>query len=136
MMVPTDSGLAYRFKNGWARIGVAQGLPSDTVSCAFQDREESLWLGLWGFGLVRILGYGSVHSWTPASGLASATVGAIHRDRKGQVWAGTDAGLSRMRRMAPDGSPGAVRTGCAGEKIRALGGDGTERYGRDHFRAG
>lgn len=120
LMVPTDSGLAYRDRHGWARIGVAQGLPSDTVSCAFQDREESLWLGLWGFGLVRILGYGSVHSWTPASGLASATVGAIHRDRQGQVWAGTDAGLSRM---VPDGTgweSWGRALGLPGEKIRAL----------------
>jgi ligand-binding sensor domain-containing protein len=79
MLVPTDSGLAYQGKKGWARIGVAQRLPSDTVSCAFEDREGSLWVGLWGFGLVRILGYGVVNTWTPASGLASATVGAVHR---------------------------------------------------------
>jgi len=120
MLVPTDSGLAYQGKDGWARIGVAQGLPSDTVSCAFHDREESLWVGLWGFGLMRILGYGQVNTWTPASGLASATVGAVHRDQRGQMWAGTDAGLSRMRADGSGWETWKKSEGLAGEKIRAI----------------
>jgi signal transduction histidine kinase/ActR/RegA family two-component response regulator/sugar lactone lactonase YvrE len=120
MLVPTDSGLAYEGKKGWARIGVAQGLPSDTVSCAFQDREGSLWVGLWGFGLVRILGYGQVNTWTPASGLASATVGAVHRDQNGQMWAGTDAGLSRMLEDGSGWETWKESDGLAGVKIRAI----------------
>ncbi len=120
MLVPTDSGLAYQGKNGWARIGVAQGLPGDTVSFAFQDREGSLWLGLWGFGLVRLLGYGVVNTWTPASGLASATVGAVHRDQNGQMWAGTDAGLSRMLEDGSGWETWKKAEGLAGEKIRAI----------------
>lgn len=120
LLVPTDSGLAIRTEQGWLRVGVAQGLPSDTVSCAFQDREDSLWLGLWGIGLVRIRAYGAVDIWTPASGLASATVGALHRDREGAVWAGTDAGLSRFNRERGRWEPRGVRGGLGMLKIRAI----------------
>lgn len=120
LLAPTDSGLAIEDDGGWRRAGVAQGLPSDTISCAFQDREDSLWLGIWGVGLVRIRGYGVVDNWTPASGLASATVGALCQDRDGTIWAGTDAGLSRFDagrgRWQPWGEP----DGPGRLKIRAI----------------
>ena len=120
LLVPTDSGLAIQAGSGWQRVGVAQGLPSDTVSCAFQDREDSLWLGLWGIGLVRMRGYGIVDNWTPASGLASATVGALHRDDNGTVWAGTDAGLSRLSAGGARWEPWGGHGGLGKLKIRAI----------------
>jgi signal transduction histidine kinase/ligand-binding sensor domain-containing protein/CheY-like chemotaxis protein len=120
LLAPTDSGLAIEAAGGWQRVGVAQGLPSDTVSCAFQDREESLWLGLWGVGLVRIRGYAIVDNWTPASGLSSATVGALHQDRDGTIWAGTDAGLSRLDTSMERWRPWDGPSGQGGLKIRAI----------------
>ncbi|MBA3975259.1 MAG: hypothetical protein C0504_13715 [Candidatus Solibacter sp.] len=120
LLVPTDGGLGIGTAEGWRRVGVEQALPSDTVSCAFQDREQSLWLGLWGVGLVRIRGYGAVESWTPASGLASATVGALHQDAKGVIWAGTDAGLSRLSSDGSNWVTWGQPDGLGKLKIRAI----------------
>lgn len=120
VLVPTDNGLAVEKDGRWRMAGVAQGLPSDTVSCAFQDREESLWLGLWGVGLVRVRGYGMVDNWTPTSGLASATVGALHRDSRARIWAGTDAGLSRLSRDGANWEPWGQTGGLGKLKIRAI----------------
>jgi len=96
LMVPTDGGLAMREQGRWRMIGTADGLPNETVSIAFQDREGSLWLGLWGSGLIRVLGYGVVDNWTSASGLPNSTVSAVQRDAQGKLWIGTDNGLARM----------------------------------------
>lgn len=120
LMAPTDNGLAYREGGGWRLIGAAQGLPNETVSAGYIDREGSLWLGLWGSGLVRILGYGVVDNWTASSGLPNSTVSAIQRDGQGRIWVGTDAGLARQtpegRSWIPVGSSG----GAIGAKVRSL----------------
>lgn len=120
LMVPTDNGLVYREAGGWRRIGGAQGLPNETVSAGYIDREGSLWLGLWGSGLVRILGYGVVDNWTAFSGLPNSTVSTIQRDGQGRIWVGTDAGLARQ---SPDGrSWGVVPApgGAGSMKVRSL----------------
>lgn len=56
--MPTELGLARPAKDGWELIGTTQGLASGTVSSVFEDREGSIWLGLWGTGIARWLGNG------------------------------------------------------------------------------
>lgn len=117
LMVPTDDGLAYREPAGWRLIGTAHGLPNESVSIAFQDREGSLWLALWGSGLVRVLGYGIVTTWTASDGLPNSTVAAIQRDRLGRLWAGTDRGLARL---SEDGRSFRPWPGLASAKVRSI----------------
>lgn len=119
LLVPTDNGLYVRENGGWRRYGVAQGLPGQSVSVALHDSEGSLWIGLWGLGLLRVAGYGLTESWTVHDGLASSTVSAILEDARGAVWAGTDDGISVL-------DPGAARWrkwqggNLCGTKVRAL----------------
>ena len=56
VMVSTDLGLARWVKGKWMLVGSAQGLESDAVSSVLQDREGSIWIGLWGAGVARWLG--------------------------------------------------------------------------------
>jgi signal transduction histidine kinase/ligand-binding sensor domain-containing protein/ActR/RegA family two-component response regulator len=117
LMVPTDDGLAYQTPGGWRLIGTEHGLPNDSVSVAFQDREGSLWLALWGSGLVRALGYGIVTNWTASDGLPNSTVAAIQRDLQGRLWAGTDRGLARL---SEDGLSFRLWPGLASHKVRSI----------------
>jgi signal transduction histidine kinase/CheY-like chemotaxis protein/streptogramin lyase len=120
LLVPTDKGLAVRDGDSWRRIGGKQGLPSETVSCAFQDREGSLWLGLWGIGLVRLLGYGIAESFTASMNLPNSTVSAIALGKDDVIWLGTDSGVARLSSAGGKWIVSSVEEGLGGTKVRAL----------------
>ena len=136
LLASTDLGLARALRediatdptraNGrWKLIGAGEGLEGDTVTTVYQDREDSLWIGLWGAGLARWSGHQEWQSWTIGDGLRSNVIWAVRRQPGGPVWIGTDRGLARM-----DGD--SIRrtwtkaSGLAGDKIKAvaLGPDG------------
>jgi signal transduction histidine kinase/CheY-like chemotaxis protein/sugar lactone lactonase YvrE len=94
--VPTLRGLARRTAAGWEILGKSRGLPMSSVSCAFEDREGSLWIGLNGSGLARWLGSPHWETWTEAEGLSSENVWGIRRDRDGLLWSVSDTGVSRF----------------------------------------
>ncbi len=121
VLVTTDLGLARWTGDGWNLVGSAQGLASDTVSSVLEDREGSLWIGLWGAGLARWLGYGEWTQWTTNDGLGNNIVWAIRRERSGAILVGTDNGLVRLdengRRPA---RLWRERDGLGGNKVKAL----------------
>jgi signal transduction histidine kinase/DNA-binding response OmpR family regulator/ligand-binding sensor domain-containing protein len=96
VMASTDLGLARWLGGKWEMVGSAQGLESETVTSLVQDSEGSIWLGLWGAGLARWLGYGEWVSWTKADGIGNNIVWAIRRERLGRILIGTDNGLVRI----------------------------------------
>ncbi len=121
VLVATDLGLARWVDAKWTLAGSAQGLQSDAVSSVLEDREGSLWIGLWGAGLARWLGYGEWTSWTIADGLGNNIVWAVRQDRSGATFAGTDNGLVRL---GEDGKSKAglwtTQDGLGGNKIKAI----------------
>ncbi len=128
LLLPTLKGLAVRASPGkWETIAQARGLPGSTVSCALEDREGAIWLGVLGAGLVRWRPNGRWRSWTQAEGLPHDSVWGMVRDREDRLWVGTNDGLgiwdpSRrawLRRGPDDGLPGQLVWGFATE------GDGT-----------
>ena len=126
LLATTDRGLA-RWEDGrWRLIGLAQGLESEAVTAILEDREGSIWIGLWGVGLVRWPGSDEWTGWTTADGLTSNIVWSVIRDPGGAIWAGTDSGLVRLEQ----GRAARVWTqsdGLAGDKVKSLvlGPDGT-----------
>ena len=66
------------------------------VDTVFEDHEGSIWLGLSGTGLARWVGRSEWRSWTRMQGLNNNTVWSLARDRDGNVFAGTVAGLNRL----------------------------------------
>jgi signal transduction histidine kinase len=70
------------------------------VDTVFEDREGSIWLGLSGTGLARWVGRSEWRSWTRMQGLNNNTVWSLARDRDGNIFAGTVAGLNKLE---PDG---------------------------------
>ncbi|MEK7406225.1 MAG: two-component regulator propeller domain-containing protein, partial [Acidobacteriota bacterium] len=120
LFVPTDLGLAYRDGQQWKRIDSGNGLLADAVSCLLEDREGSIWLGLWGAGLVRWLGYQEWESWTRADGLGSSSTWAILRDASGTLWAGSDYGVNALARGSRTWRTWTTREGLGGNKVRAV----------------
>ena len=89
------------------------------MTSILEDREGSIWVGLWGSGVARWPGPGEWTNWTTADGLSSDIVWAVRRDHEGTMWLGTDHGLIRM----PDHRPPkvfTVREGLGGDKIKGL----------------
>jgi signal transduction histidine kinase/ligand-binding sensor domain-containing protein/ActR/RegA family two-component response regulator len=116
ILIPVFGGLAILDEGKWQLVGKANGLPGDSVSSVYLDREGSVWLGMNGRGLARWVGYGEWESYTSAEGLANETVWQIVVDPLHRVWAGTGEGVFRAERQgniyrfrrAPEFPKGAV----------------------------
>jgi signal transduction histidine kinase/ligand-binding sensor domain-containing protein/CheY-like chemotaxis protein len=119
MLVATDRGLARRIAGRWELTGSAQGLQSETVTAILEDREGSIWLGLWGSGLARWPGSDEWTNWTTADGLANDIVWAVRRDRAGAIWLGTDHGVVRLQDPEPPQIL-TTRNGLGGDKVKGL----------------
>ena len=119
VLVSTDTGLAIWTGAGWQVIGSAQGLESDAVTSMLQDREGSVWIGMWGGGLARWIGYGEWTSWTRYDGLVNSLIWAIRRHPSGELWVGTDNGLVEFKGNAPSKTWNTAN-GLPGNKARAL----------------
>jgi diguanylate cyclase (GGDEF)-like protein len=120
LLVATNAGVVMLDGPNRTDIDPAHGLPADVVGPILVDREESLWLGMRGGGLVRRLGHGEWLSWKKSDGLLNDSVWSILHDRNGRLWVGTSGGLSIF---APNGQLArswASHNGLTGDSIYAL----------------
>ena len=97
ILLPSPDGLLIRSKAGWRKIDRSGGLRG-TVYAAFEDRQQSLWIGLAGRGLARWRGYREWESFTAEGGLGSDIVYEILPLTDGSLWVGTEGGLFRGAR--------------------------------------
>jgi len=123
LFVSTNSGLVVLDGPNHSNrtyIDPKHGLPADVVAPVLVDRDESLWMGMRGGGLIRRLGHGEWLSWRKADGLSNDSVWSTLHDRAGRLWVGTSGGLSIF---APDGALAhlwTTRTGLTGDSVFAL----------------
>jgi diguanylate cyclase (GGDEF)-like protein len=94
MLFPSSEGLLIRGQTGWQKIARSAGLRG-TVYAAFEDRQQSLWIGLAGRGLARWRGYRQWESYTSEGGLGSDLVYEILPLADGSLWVATEGGLFR-----------------------------------------
>jgi len=98
----------FRFDGvNWSRLTAADGLADNEVHAIYEDRQGNMWFGT-AHGVSRLpfsnaqgaRGYVSeqirLETYTRAEGLAGDRVNAIIQDRQGNLWFGTDDGLSRF----------------------------------------
>ncbi|WP_164739762.1 ligand-binding sensor domain-containing diguanylate cyclase [Xanthomonas sp. BRIP62411] len=76
-----------------ARIGAADGLPSLSVRAVLPDG-QTLWIGTTA-GLVRWRD-GKARRFTAADGVPDGSVQVLYRDTQGNVWIGTDRGMTAL----------------------------------------
>ncbi|HVM93065.1 MAG TPA: two-component regulator propeller domain-containing protein [Terriglobales bacterium] len=67
----------------------------NNVFCLSVSRDNTLWIGLEGGGLIRYRD-GVFHAFTTNDGLTNSFVRAILEDRAGNIWVATDSGLFRL----------------------------------------
>jgi signal transduction histidine kinase/ligand-binding sensor domain-containing protein len=104
-----------RDAEGWVWVDTALGLwrvrghhreqfghAKDDARGGMVDQEGGLWFRT-DKGVLRVLGQTRWHSYGPQDGLPLDTAWAMVRDRRGQLWVATDAGLwvERGRRFRP-----------------------------------
>ncbi|MCS7314602.1 MAG: two-component regulator propeller domain-containing protein [Bryobacterales bacterium] len=116
----TDFGVALWMNGRWDIVGADRGLPLDAAACVLQDREGSIWVGLFGGGVARWVGYGEWEAYTKAEGLSSSSVWAIRRDRAGGLWVATDYGLNWRRAGQQRWRLWTKREGLAGNRVRDI----------------
>ena len=84
----------------------ADGLPDDFIRSLLADADGSLWIGTrrglahWIFPNTKMganLAGVHIETFTQANGLGSDLVGAMTRDKNGDLWVATFAGLSRLQ---------------------------------------
>ena len=67
----------------------------NNIFCLTVSRDNSLWIGSEGGGLIRYRD-GVYRAFSTSDGLTNAFVRAIEQDSRGQIWIGTDDGLFRL----------------------------------------
>lgn len=95
LWVCTAAGVARLSKGVWRTYTTADGLASDDVASAYEDRAGVVWFATSG-GLSRYE-QDKFTNYTAKDGLEGGGVLAVAEDAEGSLWVGTDEGLSRFR---------------------------------------
>ena len=95
LLVPSTTGLYWQVGDThWQIITDHQGISSNDVQFAMEDREGSLWIGGSGTGLDRLPGVHEWSGWTTTEGLPDNTIWATQRDQHGRLWVSTARGIA------------------------------------------
>ncbi len=93
LLVPSGAGLFWQDDGGWRVIRDEEGLASNTIVAALEDREGTLWVGGSGTGLERVVGFREWTAWTKAHGLPDNSTWGTVRDKQGKLWVATSLGV-------------------------------------------
>lgn len=92
--IGSDARGAARWKDGELKwFGPREGLLSSAVRSVFVDRRQQVWAGTWGAGLFQFQDERFRRVTLPKG--IDPKIQAIHQDRSGMLWVGTQAGLAR-----------------------------------------
>jgi diguanylate cyclase (GGDEF)-like protein len=95
LLVPSATGLYWQKEDGhWQVITDKQGISSNDIQFAMEDRERTLWVGGSGTGLERLPGVHEWSGWTTVEGLPDNTTWATQRDHQGRLWVSTARGVA------------------------------------------
>lgn len=93
LLVPSSMGLYWQQGRRWSMITDKQGISSNDIECAVEDREGALWVAGSGTGLDRLPGVREWQVWTTAEGLPDNSTWSTLRDHAGRLWVSTSRGI-------------------------------------------
>jgi diguanylate cyclase (GGDEF)-like protein len=93
LLVPSSAGLYWQENDHWRVITDQQGISSNDIQFALEDREGTVWIAGSGTGLDRLPGVREWSAWTTLEGLPDNTTWATLRDRQGRLWVSTGSGI-------------------------------------------
>jgi diguanylate cyclase (GGDEF)-like protein len=93
LLVPTSAGLYWKQEGRWQVLTDRQGVTSNDVECALEDREGTLWIAGSGTGLDRLPGVHQWSAWTTTEGLPDNSTWSTIRDHRGRLWVSTGKGI-------------------------------------------
>jgi len=94
--IGTWGGGVNKYENGrFLSYRRAEGLPSDNITCIYQEHSGRLWVGA--NGGVSYFDNGRFKPYDDKYGFLKRDVWAIQQDRAGDFWFGTDAGLVKLK---------------------------------------
>jgi diguanylate cyclase (GGDEF)-like protein len=93
LLVPTSAGLYWEQEGRWQVLTDRQGITSNDVECALEDRKGTLWIAGSGTGLDRLPGVHEWSAWTTAEGLPDNSTWSTIRDHSGRLWVSTGKGI-------------------------------------------
>lgn len=127
LLVPSSSGLYWQENGHWKLLSARQGLSSNLIQSALEDREGTLWIGGSGTGLDRLPGIREWSSWTTAEGLPDNSIWTTLRDKKGRLWVSTAHGIGIWDARSRSWQRVEALQGPLGREIRqmVLAGDGS-----------
>lgn len=96
ILTRTDQGLAIWTKGHWQVVGAANGMTAPGIRALVVDANGGLWIGTYGKGVERWLGYDNWETWANGQGLDDAPVWSMVRDDAGILWAATESGIVRL----------------------------------------
>jgi len=93
LLVPSSAGLFWQEGKRWRVLTAQQGIASNNVQSALEDREGTLWVAGSGTGLDRLPGVHEWSAWTTAEGLPDNATWSTLRDHQGRLWVSTGRGI-------------------------------------------
>lgn len=93
LLVPSSGGLYWQQGEHWRLVTDKQGISSNDIECALEDREGALWVAGSGTGLDRLPGVHEWTAWTTAEGLPDNATWSTLRDHSGRLWVSTSRGI-------------------------------------------
>jgi len=120
LLVPTVNGLFRRINHHWQAYGEKQGMSSEAVFAALEDREGAIWIGYGGMGLDRWPNPTTWSGWGKSEGLPDNVVWCTLRDRQGRLWVGTNKGLALWNASTHSWRVWKQAQGLAGSIVRRL----------------
>jgi diguanylate cyclase (GGDEF)-like protein len=99
---------------------VLHGMPAQPSGPMLVDRDQLLWMGTDGGGLVRRRGHGEWLAWKEEDGLVGNPIWAIKSDRKGNVWVGSNGGLTIFDPNGRKTQSWTDKNGFGGDRVLSL----------------
>lgn len=131
LYVSTNAGVVVLFKERKIYFDPKHGLPTDNVGPILLDRQENLWMGMLGGGLVRRLGHGEWLSWKKEDGLLNNGIWSVFHANDGRLWVGTSGGLNIFGPDKKLARSWTSSNGLTGDRVRSI----VESPGGDIFAA-